>query len=147
MINQAKALLEQGKIDIFLGYKKIDNHDIPHAFTRENLAELSELTVSDNRYPLEKTALNLSKANPAIKIGMIARDCNQRALNVLYINNQLKQENIETVTINCCPSKQKDVADCSYLKPLQAGLSKTKYGIDSNMKPDSMIDTYDNEER
>jgi len=34
MQEQVREWLEQGKVDIFLGYKKIQGHPLPHCFTR-----------------------------------------------------------------------------------------------------------------
>jgi formate dehydrogenase (coenzyme F420) beta subunit len=147
IVRQVKTLLELGKVDIFLGYKEIDNHLVPHGFTKENMDELKELRVSDFRYSLEKVATRLTKQDPNIKIGIVARDCNQRALNILYTWNQLNPENIETLDINCCPSKIKDHGDCSHLEPKKTGDFKKDNGIDFNLDPNSMMEKYDNNQR
>ena len=42
IVRQVKKLLELGKVDIFLGYKEIDNHLVPHGFTKENMDELKK---------------------------------------------------------------------------------------------------------
>lgn len=132
---QIKGWLEEGTIDIFLGYKMVDGHPLPHGFTRENIGELDALLVSPARYSLEKIATHITAADPDIKIGMLARDCNQRALNVLYIWNQLNPENVRTVNVNCCPSSLKEHGDCSYLEPEPSGAYKKKVGIDNNLGP------------
>jgi len=147
IINQVEQLFIQNKIDIFLGYTELDGHLIPHGFTHENLDELKELKVSENRYSLEKIATHLSEKDPDLKIGMIARDCNQRALNLLYTWNQLNPENIEIVNVNCCPSPLKRHSNCSYLEPKQSGEFKKEHGIDYNADPDSLMETFNNNER
>ena len=80
------------------------------------------------------------------KSGMLARDCNTRALNVLYIWNQLKRDNIKTVTVNCCPSHLKEHGDCSYLEPEKAGIYKKKVGLDNNMDTED-LEAFGQEER
>jgi hypothetical protein len=105
MNNKVKAWLEDGTIDIFLGYKEIDHHPLPHCFTKERLDEVEDLVVSPVRYPLEKIAAHMAAVEPGIKIGMLARDCNGRALNVLYLWNQLNPDNVSTLNVNCCPSR------------------------------------------
>ena len=117
MQRQVKQWLEEGTIDLFLGYKMDRGHLLPHGFSRDNLADLEDLAAGPGRYSLEKVATHLTGTDPDIKIGILARDCNQRALNVLYIWNQLNPENIRTLTVNCCPSDLKAHADCSYLEP------------------------------
>ena len=83
MKDKVRDWLETGKVDLFLGYKKVDGHPLPHAFSKENLAELEELIVSPARYALEKLASEILAIKPSLKIGILGRDCNQRAVNVL----------------------------------------------------------------
>ena len=141
MIDKVKAWLEDGTVDLFLGYKEVDHHPLPYCFTRERLEEVDDLVVSPVRYPLEKIATHMAAEDPDIKIGMLARDCNQRALNVLYIWNQLRPEQISTVPVNCCPSRLKEHGDCSYLEPVDTGPVKKELGIDNNM-PLEAVETY-----
>ncbi len=83
--------------------------------------------------------------DPDIRIGLLVRDCNQRALNVLYVWNQLNPENVETISVNCCPSKLKEHADCSYLEPQKSGPYKKKVGVDNNMDLEE-VEAYDQQE-
>jgi len=135
MMNHIRHLLVSGKIDLFLAYKSIAGHPLPHAFTKDDLNELEDIHFGSARYPLEKIAAGLSAKNPDLKIGLLARDCTQRALNVLTVWNQVKPESIEVVNLNCCPSSLKEHADCSYLSPQTAGRIKKQIGIDNNVTP------------
>lgn len=146
MQEQVKEWLEQGKVDIFLGYKMVEGHPLPHFFTKENLAEVNDLITGSVRYPLEKIATKIAAQDPDIRIGLLVRDCNQRALNVLYVWNQLNPENVETISVNCCPSKLKEHADCSYLEPQKSGPYKKKVGVDNNMNLEE-VEAYDQQER
>ena len=130
---QVKEWLDQGVIDLFLGYKLVHGHPLPNFFTKEFLDDVDNLITSQARYSLEKIATKIAAENPDVKIGLLVRDCNQRALNVLYVWNQLNPDHIETININCCPSKLKKHADCSYLEPQKTGCYKKEVGIDSNM--------------
>ena len=69
------------------------------------------------------------------KLVMLARDCNQRALNVLYVWNQLKPDHIETINVNCCPSDLKAHSDCSYLGSERPGSLKIEVGVDNTLRP------------
>ncbi|MCD6295245.1 MAG: 4Fe-4S binding protein [Deltaproteobacteria bacterium] len=141
-----KEWLEQEKIDLFIGYKVVDGHPLPCFFTRENIDDVDNLVESKARYPLEKIAAKVYSTHPEMKIGILARDCNQRALNVLYVWNQLDPEKIETVGINCCPSPAREHADCSYLEREPSGPLKTLIGIENNLKPEQ-AEVYSQEER
>ena len=146
MINNVKAWLEDGIVDVFLGYREMDHHHLPHCFTREHMEEVDDLVISQVRYPLEKIATHMTEMDPDIKIGMLARDCNDRALNVLFLWNQLKAENVSTLTVNCCPSRLKEHGDCSYLTPEKAGVFKKQVGVDNNLEVEE-LDTYGRKER
>ena len=115
MIAEVKQWLEDGIVDIFLGYKMVMGHPLPHCFVKEKIEEVDDLIIGTSRYALEKIATHITAAKPDIKIGLLARDCNQRALAVLDIWNQLKPDQIRTVNVNCCPSNLKEHGDCSYL--------------------------------
>ena len=146
MINNVKAWLENGTVDVFLGYKEMDHHPLPHCFTLAHIEEVDDLVISPARYPLEKIATHMTALEPNIKIGMLARDCNDRALNVLYLWNQLKSENVRTLTVNCCPSRLKAHGDCSYLEPEKIGTYKKQVGVDNNLEVEA-LDSYGQKER
>lgn len=147
IIKQVEQLLKQGDVDIFLAYRELDGHMIPHGYTLDNLEELPSLKVSQHRYSLEKVATHLTEKNPDIKIGIVARDCNQRALNLLYTWNQLQPENITPIMLNCCPSQTRTHSDCTYLDPKSTGAFKEEHGINFNEKPQEFIDNNDNSQR
>ncbi len=132
MQTQVKQWLEEGTIDIFLGYKIDRGHLLPHGFSRDNLDDIADLVAGPARYSLEKVATHIAGIDPEMKIGILARDCNQRSLNVLYIWNQLNPDNIRTLTVNCCPSSLKAHADCSYLEPEAPAPEKQRTGIVSS---------------
>jgi ferredoxin len=141
-----KQWLETGTVDIFLGYRLVDDHPIPHGFTVDNMAELDGLVQSDSRYSLEKLATKLSSRHPDSVIGMLARDCSQRALNVLAIWNQLSPDKVRTLAVNCCPSPLQAHAACSYLDPKKPGVNKIRFGLPLNSDIDE-IETVGQKER
>ena len=141
-----KRWLEEGRIDIFLGYKVVEGHPLPHGFVRERLEEIGELVDSPHRYPLEKFAARLTALHTDLKIGMFARDCNRRAINVLSIFNQLRADQIKTIDIHCCPSPLKTHGECSYLRPRPSGPYKVRVGIDNALVP-SQVEAFDPGER
>ncbi len=129
---QVNSWLEEGRVDVFLAYKLVESHPLPHAFTKEKIEETADLVDGPDRYSLEKFATHIAFHHPDAKIGMIARDCNRRALNVLTIWRQLAPGQVEALPINCCPSPLKPHADCSYLEPHAVGAVKRERGVDPN---------------
>ncbi len=146
MKTEVKQWLEQDKVDVFLGYKMIEGHPLPHFFSKDNLEEVDALVTGPARYPLEKIATSIVSEKPGIKIGLLGRECTQRALNVLYIWNQLSPDNVKTLNVNCCPSKLEPHGDCSYLEPKPSGDYKKQMGLDNNMATEQ-TDIYSQEER
>ncbi len=138
--------LTTGKVDLFLGYKEVDGHPLPHAFRKERLEEVEDLLVSQARYPLEKLAAGIWQARPDLKIGLLGRDCTRRALNVLLVHQQIPPGQVEVLEVGCCPSPLKPRPDCSSLSPRSWGPVKQTEGIDNNLTPDQ-FEAYSQEER
>jgi len=138
MIDKVKHWLEDGTVDLFLGYKIVMGHPLPYCFVKEKIEEVEALVIGPFRYSLEKIATHIAAVKPDIKIGLLARDCNQRALNVLYIWNQLNRDNVKTVDVNCCPSNLKEHGDCTYLEQKPVGAYKRRVGIDNHQQPESV---------
>ncbi len=145
MKRKVKEWLEDGTVDLFLGYKMNCGHPLPHCFTKEEIGEVEHLVVSTTRYSLEKIATHLAKRDPELKIGLLARDCNQRAINVLTIWHQLDKDKIFPLNVNCCPSPIKPQADCSYMSGEQTSPYKVQVGIDNLMDIEKADDFSDQE--
>ena len=133
-----KKWLEEDTVDIFLAYKSLYGHCLPHCFVKAKIEEVDDLVDGPTRYSLEKIATHIAAQKPGIKIGMLARDCNQRALKALTVWNQLDPDNVNTVTTNCCPSNLKQHAACSYLEPASVGVYKKQVGIDNNLSLETL---------
>lgn len=133
MKDQVKKWLQEEIIDVFVGYKVLDGHPLPHFYVKEKIEEVDELVTGPTRYPLEKLAVDLVAEDPDMKIGILTRDCNQRALNVLFLWNQLNPDNVKLISVNCCPSRLTDQPQCSLLNPEKIGSYKKKLGISNTM--------------
>lgn len=122
---QVEQWLKEGDVDLFIGYKKIDGHVMPHFFSMDNIDEVKDLVAGQAHYSLEKFATKVAADHPDMKIGiLLARECNQQALNVLTIWNQLNPDNIKTIDAfeDAIPSEQ---AEENLPYKQQNGLSKS----------------------
>jgi ferredoxin len=146
MQQMVKKWLRDGVVDIFLGYKSLFGHPLPHCFVRDKLEEVDDLIDGPARYPLEKIAAHIAAEKPITKIGILARDCSQRGVNVLTIWNQFEPKQVKILAVNCCPSNLKKHADCSYLTPESSGAYKKQVGID-NLMPIEAVQAYPEAER
>lgn len=135
-----RSWIEQGRVDLFIACKMSYGHPLPHVFSRGNLDECQQIVPDTFKYPLDKFALTLARQHPELKIGILARDCTQRSLNILRVWNQLEPDQIRPLPLSCCPSRLADSCDCSYLNPGECGQWKKEVGLDPGLSPEDVRD-------
>jgi formate dehydrogenase subunit beta len=101
---------------------------LPHCFAKDKIEEVDDLIIGSSRYSLEKIATHISARKPDIKIGMLARDCNQRALNVLYIWNQLNPENVKRSTSTAVLQTSRNTGIAPTWNPKLPGFTNNRWG-------------------
>jgi ferredoxin len=131
MQSTVKGWLEEGRVDIFIGYRAVHGHPLPFVFSRDNLEEIDGLMAGPARYSLEKLAARIAARRPGLKIGLLARDCSQRGLQVLTIWNQIGPDQLVPLNVSCCPSSLRGKPACSYMAAPSSGDVKKKQGIDN----------------
>lgn len=139
MNNAAKRWLEKGRIDVLLAYREVEGHPVPHVFQAERLEELEQLVVSPERYPLEKLAADLAARHPDLKIGILGRDCTQRALDVMQVYNAMPAQ-VEVLTVSCCPANLATRAHCSYQEDYGAKVAGKTAGIPLGQDPAALAE-------
>ena len=136
---QVEQWLKEGRVDIFIGYKNVDGHVMPYFYTKENIEEVKDLVMGQARYSLEKVATKVAAEHPDMKIGiLLARDCNQQALHVLYVWNQLNPNHIQTIEAFEASSEPE--------QPEVATPYKQQMGLGKSMAPKDM-EAFDQAER
>lgn len=146
MKNKVKTWLKEGKVDLFLGYKKVAGHPLPYVFGKDKFEEIDELIEGPVRYPLDKLATKIVAAHPDLKIGLLACGSNQRALNVLVIWNQLEAKNMKTIPIDCGPSDSAKQEDGIISEKEETGPYKREVGVDNQMMFEE-FERFDSQER
>ncbi len=121
MIDQVKAkvadLFSDGKINAFLGLKEVAGNIVPHVYkAAEELGDGFSIgdknQPGDSRYPIAKILMNFVKQQPDVKLGVLVRGCDERALNELLRWNQIPAgESIVKVGI-ACPQELADKHEC-----------------------------------
>jgi ferredoxin len=112
-----KTLMNEGKLDAFVGLKNSDGNVVPYVFsTAEEIDDgftLGDLEgPGDARYPIARIAMTVFSANQDKKIGVLVRGCDERALNELIRWNQMKEaEGIVRVGI-ACPAELAQAHEC-----------------------------------
>ncbi|MCD6472778.1 4Fe-4S binding protein [Candidatus Aerophobetes bacterium] len=117
--NLAKEWLTSGKVEVIFGLKKKDGYVAPHIFTK--VEELDSLEIS-SKYPLfytcrptKKNVLRLIQEKyPDMKVGIVAKGCDERALIELAKRDQVDMKNIEVLGIACT---KEEAVECRCPKP------------------------------
>lgn len=115
----AKEYLTSGKVEVIFGLREKNNHIAPNIFTK--VEELDRLVVSP-KYPLfytcrpsKKNIIRLIEEKyPAIKIGVIVKGCDERALIELAKRNQIDMKNIEILGVAC---SREEAVECRCPRP------------------------------
>ncbi|ROQ90207.1 4Fe-4S binding protein [Desulfosoma caldarium] len=107
--------LEDGLVDLFVGYKAVDGLAIPWVFSKKALDDLDDFREGPYRYPLEKIAREILQEDPHLRIGILARQCTERATTVLHALRAIDQERIELLRTPCCASPMQTQVICSGL--------------------------------
>jgi len=129
IIKQVREWLDQGLVDLFLGYRVTDGHPLPHVFTRDRIVEVNQMVPGSARYPLEKIAWQMARLYPDATIGLLAQDAEQRVLNILELYNQIEGRRIKVLQVTGQPPELKEQEDGSALKPKVIGVLKQTLGI------------------
>jgi len=91
-----RALFDDGRIDYFIGYVEDYSHTFPAILTKDS--DISGLTFDRKSYN------NLAQMLPAVRgerVGLISKQCEVRALNVLAVEGQIDRSRIVVVGVPC----------------------------------------------
>ncbi|MGQ9750911.1 hypothetical protein [Desulfosoma sp.] len=92
MRDTIRKWLEDGVVDVFLGYKAVDGHVIPWIFKKSELDELDAFCDGPYRYPLEKMAREILQEDEHVRVGLLARQCTERAVTMLQALQALDRQ-------------------------------------------------------
>ncbi|MCX5860567.1 MAG: 4Fe-4S dicluster domain-containing protein [Deltaproteobacteria bacterium] len=112
-----KMLMDEGKIEAFLGLKECFGNIFPHLYDKpEELEEgfsVGDLKgPGDSRYPLANILMTVLSREPEKHFGILVRGCDDRALNELLRWNQIAStDRIVRVGI-ACPSELAEAHEC-----------------------------------
>ena len=96
---EAEKLFAEGKVELFIGFRPENSplHPQPAFFTQAN--QLDDLTYGG--LCKNNLATFLPKYPRDKKIGMVVRGCEERAVNILAVENQHPRENLVLVGVPC----------------------------------------------
>ena len=134
VIEHVRKLLEENRIQGFLGLKEEDGHIKPYLF--EETSELREMDLGDYResgdarYPLNGVLIHLTRSYPDATFGVLVRGCDERGLIELFKWNQLSHEKVILVGIPCSGERARACAcgkpypDSSVIEERSDGISE-----------------------
>ncbi|MFQ5840937.1 MAG: 4Fe-4S binding protein [Thermodesulfobacteriota bacterium] len=133
MVEKVRELLEEGKIDGFVGLKLDHGHPGPFLFTKEHLEDLQSLVVGDVRYPLNKVLFKVARGYPGFTFGVMVRGCDERGLTELFKWNQLHGERVVPVGVACSPELA-EACECSKPYPSDWVVGEKSGGISQSQR-------------
>lgn len=115
--------LRSGEVSGVIGLRRMNSYVRPYFFQKEE--EVKDLVLSP-RYPLATICKLIQRVNPEIKIGIVVRGCDERALVELGKKNQLDIKKLKLIGIACTQDEALECnCDIPYPKEIIAG-NKTK---------------------
>lgn len=101
MDTKVRKILEEGKVDLFVAYKRSKGHWMPFIFEREKVNQLEPWSYINERYPVVNILFELSERFPDKRIGILVRGCEEKAIYELVKHNQLNRDKILIVGQAC----------------------------------------------
>ncbi|MEW6664677.1 MAG: hypothetical protein AB1512_05580 [Thermodesulfobacteriota bacterium] len=96
---RVREWLEQDVVDLFLAYRMVCGHPLPHAFSKQEIGEVQGLVTGPARYPLGRMAWRILSLHPEVTLGLLARDCDRRGLTVLSALNQIQHGKVKAMPL------------------------------------------------
>jgi ferredoxin len=139
----ARKWLEGKEVDAIFGLREQDGYIAPYLFTDAN--EVANLTVS-TEYRLCRTCrpskdniLSLmQRREPNMKIGIVARGCEERTLIELAKRGQIDLEKIKIMGIACSQEEAKE-CKCERPYPINLVLGKKVEGVSEDKEVDALL--------
>jgi len=96
---RAKELLDE--VDGVLACRRVGSSHVPHLFTSADIDEIDEEMPGDERYPMAALARRMTAAEPGLKLAVVARGCDERALMELGKQEQLDPSDVKIIGVAC----------------------------------------------
>lgn len=129
MCDTIRKWLEDGVVDVFLGYKAVDGHFLPWVFKKSDLSELKAFCDGPYRYSLEKMAWEILQEDEHVRVGLLARQCTERAVTMLQALQALDPQRLWLLSRACCASPGQTQVVCSALTSHETSADLTEEGI------------------
>lgn len=120
-----KRLLDSGQVEGVLALRAVGPGSAPHLFRPGD--DLDDLTLWP-KYPLPKILDILLAADPSVRLGMVARGCEERGLIEMAKRNQVDMNRIRLIYL-ACTAEERDECRCSWPYPSQIDVGEKVEGI------------------
>ena len=120
-----RALLESGEVDGVLALRYNGPASTPHLFRPGD--DLSDLTLWP-KYPLPQTMDLLLGTDPAVRLGMVTRGCEERGLIEMAKRNQVDLDRITMIGL-ACTAEERDHCRCARPYPTRIDIGEKVDGI------------------
>ena len=90
-----------GEVQGVLGYRVVDGSHVPHLFTDRDIGEMSEEYPAQERYPMASLARRITAGDDEIRIAVVVRGCDERALVELAKQGQVDTARLRLLGLAC----------------------------------------------
>lgn len=106
-----KEALTEGRVTGVIGMILEGGHPRPHLFTKDRIEDIEQLDIGETRYPLAAVLRKVLRSDQDVKLGIVVRGCDERAILELVRNEQLKWEQVAVFGV-ACDSGQASACRC-----------------------------------
>lgn len=98
--DRARELMGE-KVDGVVGCRVADGSHVPHLFGPDDIDGMTEEYPAGERYPLSSIVRRLQEADPGMRLAVVARGCDERALVELAKQGQVDFDRVEIIGLAC----------------------------------------------
>ena len=111
---QAKELLEQGSVDVVIGYGPTgDNGEMTAVFARTP-EDSEKLALNGHCFRNLAIYLNKPEVRKLGRVAIVVKGCDRRAVNVLIREKRLNREDLYLIGVNCDGVGEPRMSKCSF---------------------------------
>ena len=89
------------EVDRVLAYRLEEGSHIPHLFSAQDIEQMAEEYPAQERYPVASMVRRLQAADPGIRLAIVVRGCDERALIELAKQGQVDLERLVLLGLAC----------------------------------------------
>lgn len=117
---RARELLE-GDVDAVLACEEVEGSHVPRLFDSSTVEAMSEESPAGERYPVASIVRKLVALEPELRIAVVARGCDERAMIELAKQGQVDMDRITLIGLAC---DEETARECGCSRPYPTSIDE-----------------------